>query len=709
MRMFFHSCVKPRAAYAIGIIAALPMLVVLFMYSAGLWVFLQEKLSLSVGYGVAFCLAHFIGSAVLIYRGQTRSSSVSLWLGIAIFVLGLRQLSFLFISQASIFAVLEQLYSLTAYGLLGVVCWLGIKRYEYKGQKLKVSQKEINELKMALDAHAIVAVTDSRGVITRVNDKFCTISQYSREDLIGRTHKVINSGHHPKEFFKDLWSTITQGEVWNGEVCNRAKDGSLYWVQSTVVPFFGKDGKPEQYVAIRADITSRKEAEAQTQHMALHDALTGLPNRRLMNDRLITTIQSKERYPSFGAVLLMDLDHFKEVNDTLGHALGDELLRKIAQRLTQCVRKVDTVARLGGDEFVIILDKVGADMESAVANTKSIGENIRTALAEPYQLGIHQLNVTPSLGIVLFDSYDDDSEELIKQADIALYSAKEAGRNQLCFFETALQEETNQRALVLQELRKVLERDELRLFYQPVVDDQQNILGFEALVRWFHSEHGAISPIDFIPLAEQSGLIIPIGAWILEAACWQLAQWNSDPERQNLTMAVNVSARQFNQAGFAEQVQEILIRTGARADRLRLELTESMLHDNIESTIVKMETLRKLGIRFSLDDFGTGYSSLSYLKLLPLNQLKIDKSFVDDIFEDPSHAAIARTIMALGSSLDLNVVAEGVETQQQLDWLLDNGCQSFQGYFFSHPLPIAEIETLLRAQQAGSVADEGSV
>lgn len=705
MRMFFHSCVKPRAAYAIGIIAALLMLVVLFMYSAGLWVSLQEKLSLSVGYGVAFCLAHFICSAVLIYRGQTRSSSVLLWLGIAIFVLGLRQLSFLFISQASIFAVLEQLYSLTAYGLLGVVGWLGIKRYEYKGQKLKASQKEINELKMALDAHAIVAVTDSRGVITRVNDKFCTISQYSREDLIGRTHKVINSGHHPKEFFKDLWSTITQGEVWNGEVCNRAKDGSLYWVQSTVVPFFGKDGKPEQYVAIRADITSRKEAEAQTQHMALHDALTGLPNRRLMNDRLIATIQRKERYPSFGAVLLMDLDHFKEVNDTLGHALGDELLRKIAQRLTQCVRKVDTVARLGGDEFVIILDRVGADMDAAIANTKCIGEKIRTALAEPYQLGIHQLNVTPSLGIVLFDSYDDDSEELIKQADIALYSAKEAGRNQLCFFEMALQEETNQRALVLQELRKVLERDELRLFYQPVVDDQQNILGFEALVRWFHSEHGSISPIDFIPLAEQSGLIIPIGAWILETACWQLAQWSTDPERQNLTMAVNVSARQFNQAGFAEQVQEILIRTGARADRLRLELTESMLHDNIESTIVKMETLRKLGIRFSLDDFGTGYSSLSYLKLLPLNQLKIDKSFVDDIFDDPSHAAIARTIMALGNSLDLNVVAEGVETQQQLDWLLENGCQSFQGYFFSHPLPIAEIEALLRAKQAGHATE----
>ena len=698
MRTIFQYFVNAAAAYLICIVAVLIMVVTGYVNDVAFATALQLD-GFQASYELAFGLVNFTLAALLFLRSKRVQSRLLLWLGVAFFLLGVRELTCVLAVNVQAFIMLKHLYSVVAYAFICRAVFVGLQSYEHNRHALKTSQKEINELKMALDAHAIVAVTDSRGVITRVNDKFCTISRYPREDLIGRTHKVINSGHHPKEFFTDLWSTITRGEVWNGEVCNRAKDGSLYWVQSTIVPFFGKDGKPDQYVAIRADITSRKEAEAEAQRMALHDALTGLPNRRLMNDRLIKTIQSKERYPGFGAVLLMDLDHFKEVNDTLGHALGDELLRKIAQRLTDCVRKVDTVARLGGDEFVIILDKVGFDSASAIANTKHIGEKIRNALAEPYLLGVHQLNVTPSLGVVLFEAFDDDSEELIKQADIALYSAKEAGRNQLCFFEAALQEETNQRAMILQDLRKVLERDELVLFYQPVVNTEQKTLGFEALVRWFHPERGPISPVDFIPLAEQSGLIIPIGAWILESACQQLAQWNRQPERAHWTLAVNVSARQFNQVGFAEQIQEVLQRTGARADRLRLELTESMLHDNIDSTIVKMETLRQLGIRFSLDDFGTGYSSLSYLKMLPLDQLKIDKSFVDDIFDDPSHAAIARTIMALAKSLDLNVVAEGVETQQQLDWLLANGCKAFQGYFFSHPLPINEVEARLLANE----------
>ncbi|MDO8932683.1 MAG: EAL domain-containing protein, partial [Rhodocyclaceae bacterium] len=395
--------------------------------------------------------------------------------------------------------------------------------------------------------------------------------------------------------------------------------------------------------------------------------------------------------------LFIDLDNFKTLNDTLGHDVGDLLLQHVAQRLSACVREGDTVARLGGDEFVVMLEDLSENTQEAAAQTETIGEKILTALNLPYRLAKHDCNSTPSIGATQFVGHKSSIEELLKQADLAMYQAKSAGRNALRFFDREMQAVVSARAGLEADLREGLRAQQFLLYYQAQVDDDGHMTGAEALLRWRHPQRGLVSPDDFIPLAEESGLILPLGHWVLETACRQLVAWTARPHLAHLTMAVNVSARQFRHPDFVEQVLGVLDRLGVDPKKLKIELTESLLVEDVEETIVKMTTLKARGVGFSLDDFGTGYSSLSYLKRLPVDQLKIDRSFVHDLLTDPNDLVIARTIVALGQSMGMTVIAEGVETEGQRGFLAANGCHAFQGYLFSRPLPLSEFEQLLTA------------
>ncbi len=444
------------------------------------------------------------------------------------------------------------------------------------------------------------------------------------------------------------------------------------------------------------------------QSLATRDPLTHLPNRRLLLDRLNQAFHSSSRSGHKGAIMFIDLDNFKTLNDTLGHDIGDILLQQVATRLESCVREGDTVARLGGDEFVVMLEDLSKDPIEAAEQTKTVGNKILVLLNQPYQLATHQYKNTPSIGATLINDHSQTSDELMKQADIAMYQAKKAGRNTLRFFDPQMQETVNARAALEGELRKAYENRQFQLYYQIQVGDMQTdgghlTLGAEALIRWIHPERGLLSPAEFIPLAEETGLILPIGQWVLETACAQIKAWQLDALTRELVVAVNISAKQFLQADFAAQVQALIQRHGINPQRLKLELTESILLDDIDETIAIMKTLSAIGVQFSLDDFGTGYSSLQYLKRLPLDQLKIDKSFVRDITLDGSDRAIVRTIIAMADSLNLNVIAEGVETEEQLKALLNKNCAHYQGYLFGKPVPIEQFEALLKSRLSAAL------
>ncbi|WP_199170178.1 bifunctional diguanylate cyclase/phosphodiesterase [Hydrogenovibrio sp. SC-1] len=437
-------------------------------------------------------------------------------------------------------------------------------------------------------------------------------------------------------------------------------------------------------------------ADSKIEHLAFFDQLTGLPNRRLLMDRLDHAFVTSSRSGREVALLLLDLDNFKDINDTLGHDVGDLLLQQIAQRLESCVRKSDTVARLGDDEFVVMLEGLSKQhIETAAIQAKDVSEKILATLNQPYQLAMDEYHCTASIGVVLFSNHGTTVAELLKRVDIAMYQAKKAGRNTLRFFNPKMQDAINARTSLVCELHKALEKGQFHMYYQIQVDSSHRPLGAEALIRWIHPEHGLLPPDQFIPLAEDTGLIVPIGQWVLDTACAQLKAWEQDALTCDLVLAVNVSARQFRQADFMAQVQSTVQRHAINPMRLKLELTESILVKSIEDTITAMNTLKGIGIQLSLDDFGTGYSSLQYLKKLPLDQLKIDQSFVRDLAADSSDKAIVRTIVAMAQNLELDVIAEGVETEEQQQLLLSKGCTHYQGYLFGKPVPIEQFEASL--------------
>ena len=580
---------------------------------------------------------------------------------------------------------------------------------EVLGAWTDITERKLKEINLRIAATAFeteegIIITDNNNRIIRVNRAFTRLTGYSMEEVIGQTPSLFNSGHHDPVFYQQMWQALEQEQHWEGEIWNKRKNGEIYpeWLAITAV----KDEKDtvSHYVAAFFDISERKAAEENIRKLAFYDPLTSLPNRRLMLERLGIALVNSNRSKHYGALMFMDLDRFKMLNDTQGHDMGDKLLIEVAQRIHSCIREGDMVARLGGDEFVVMLENLSEIQTEAAIQAQMVAEKIRDSLAATYWLssGLGQDNkpsleyhCSISIGLVLFYDHTLSKEDLLNRADMAMYQAKHAGRDAIRMFDPAMQSALNDRTALEIYLRRALGHNELILYYQVQVDISGKAVSAEALIRWDQPQRGWVSPAKFIPLAEKTDLILLIGHWVLMQGCTTLVRWAKHPATKHLKLAVNVSARQFRQVDFVEQVQQVLRESGANPKQLQLEITESLIMDNLDDTIAKMYAIKQLGVGFSIDDFGTGYSSLSYLQRMPLDQLKIDQSFVGDLVDDSQDAAIIRIILALGKSLGLNVIAEGVETEVQWNYLNKCGCSVFQGYLFGKPMSLAEFESHL--------------
>jgi len=525
---------------------------------------------------------------------------------------------------------------------------------------------------------------------------FEQITGYSKAELMGGSCAILQGAGTNPETVNALRTALNAGQSFHAEILNYRKNGIPFWNELSITPVRDDEGKLTQFVGIQHDVSERKISAEMIEHLAFYDHLTDLPNRRLLMDRLNHAFTTSQRSGRDGAVMFIDLDNFKDVNDTLGHNIGDLLIQQIAKRLESCVRAGDTIARLGGDEFVVVLESLSKERIEAAKQVSAAGEKILTTLNQTYQLDTHEYRGTCSIGAVLFCDHEHSADDLLKRADIALFRSKNAGRNTLTFFNHEMQNVIHERLTIEKEMRTALERRQFLLHYQIQIDSAHRVLGAEALIRWLHPSRGLLSPAQFIPLAEEGSLILPIGQWVVEAACAQLNAWEQGLLTRDLVLSVNISAKEFRQEDFGAKIKALVLSYSINPRLLKLELTESMLLESVEKAITLMNALKEIGVTFCLDDFGTGYSSLQYLKRLPIDQLKIDQSFIRDIVTDSGDKVIVHTIIAVAKTFEIGVIAEGVETEEQRQLLLDSGCTQYQGYLFGKPMPINQFEELLK-------------
>ncbi|MGD7034710.1 putative bifunctional diguanylate cyclase/phosphodiesterase [Methylotuvimicrobium buryatense] len=563
-------------------------------------------------------------------------------------------------------------------------------------------ERKRTELKLRLAATVFestlegIMITDAKTNIISVNEAFCEITGYSTEEIVGCTPTMFESERHSKAFFRQLWDILNKTGQWRGEIWNRRKSGEVFpaWVNISAVPNIADD-KIGHYVAVFTEITELKLSEERLNYLAHHDPLTGLPNRLLFQDRLAQGILQAQRGKSMIAVMFLDLDRFKLINDTLGHPIGDELLVAVAERLRRCARETDTIARLGGDEFAVVLSSMTHEED-----VEHVAQKIIQALSSVFCVGGHEVFVTTSIGITFYPGLNNDRSKLLEQADVAMYHAKKQGRNNYQYYTADMNAAAYERLMLETNLRRALEREEFRLYYQPQIDVQSGaVTGVEALIRWQSPELGLVSPGGFIPLLEETGLIVPVGEWVLETACRQMKEW-LDAGYPAMTMAVNLSARQFHQADLVERIAQILQELDLPPELLELELTESMVMESVDSAVEILHKLKRMGVKVAIDDFGTGVSSLGYLKHFPIDTLKISHDFVLNLPRDSVDASIASAVINLARNMQLSSVAEGVENSEQMDFLRNQDCERLQGYLFSRPIPAEKMSELLGTWQA---------